>query len=63
MIDMNPITDFLGISEMIVDGSKVFHATKDSKMPQKTREMLQSYYSPFNGELKILLGEEWDNPW
>ncbi len=82
MIDLRPVTNFLGISELSVNGTEVIHSgetyvkkmnkrknitfgRKDDplKLSDTIREKLRLFYEPFNAELKMMLGEEWEHPW
>mmetsp|Transcript_2987 Transcript_2987/g.3974 ORF Transcript_2987/g.3974 Transcript_2987/m.3974 type:complete len:373 (-) Transcript_2987:399-1517(-) len=66
MIDLKPITDFLGIDEMNIIAEKNFHAT-DAKvsgpMTDQDLNTLRRLYDPYNKELHSILGDGWEDPW
>ena len=62
-VNLKPLTDFLGIKEINVKGSKL-HKTEDiGPMKDETRQMLRRFYEPFNRMLYSQLGEGWENSW
>lgn len=67
IINMNPITDFIGIPGMnITNDIDVRHGhVANVKQPIKedTKIMLRKLFEPFNKDLQSLLGNEWETPW
>ncbi len=66
MIDLKPITDFIGIDEMEVISMKKIHATRSyhfGPMKSETKQKLREIFHPFNKKLGDLLGQDWNNPW
>lgn len=65
MIDLEPITNFLGISPMTAQDQN-HHAAKIFSYPTLTEEtklMLSKLFQPFNEDLHSLLGDDWKDPW
>jgi len=62
-VDLKRITDFIGVSEMNVNGTDEIHATDNRTINTTTQVMLRKLYEPFNHELRVLLGNDWENPW
>jgi len=64
MIDFRPVTNFLGVSDVTVNGTEVIHASHkimDSSSDDETRLLLRKLYAPYNKELETLLGKEWES--
>lgn len=63
-INLKPLFDFIGVSDMEIIAEERIHATEDiGPMKTDTKLMLQKFYDPFNKKLASILGEEWENPW
>jgi len=65
VIDIKPITDFIGIDEIEVIFKEKIHATSSGfdEIKDETRQKLNKIFDPFNKDLERLLGDEWKDPW
>mmetsp|Transcript_25980 Transcript_25980/g.38911 ORF Transcript_25980/g.38911 Transcript_25980/m.38911 type:complete len:394 (-) Transcript_25980:184-1365(-) len=65
VVDLKPITDFLGIDELEVISEEKIHATVSHFGPMKdeTEQKLMEIFDPFNKKLESLLGKDWKDPW
>ncbi len=65
MIDIKPITDFIGVNELEISTKGKIHATSSRFGPMNvdTKQKLCELFDPFNKKLGSLLGKDWDDSW